>query len=159
MAFELDHTESLRETWIWRKAPQLLMLIGALLLVGGEGADWWWRQSLQHSRCTVVSAKVEGEIVVTPEGRRGRQARGRWVEHSVVEFLVEGVGPRRSVQPFTDFAAGQVRDCWVSRKEVYLYPEVDRLKGRWLRAMETAILLLSGLVWLWRRRSALAQSD
>jgi hypothetical protein len=142
MAFELDHTESLRETWLWRKAPNLVVLGAILWLVGGEAADWYWQQSLRQSRCTVVAANIEGEIRVSPaSGRRfRRRPKGEWVETTTVDFLVDGVGPRRSVQPFTDFVVGQVRDCWISDDEISLYPQVERLGERWSRAITTGIL-------------------
>lgn len=157
MAFELDHTESLRQTWLWRKAPKLVVLAGVLWLVGGELGGWIWERSLSQSRCTVLSATTGGRIEVYQEkrggGRRKDEWKGRWIEETTVEFLVDGVGNRRSVQPFSDFVKGQVRDCWVSDDDVYLNPQVDRSRDRWLNAMTSASLLLLGLVGLWRRRS------
>lgn len=161
MAFELDHTESLRQTWLWRKAPSLVVLGAVLWLIGGETADWLWQQSLRQSRCTVIAAKVEGKIRVSVRSGRRRpnrnRYRGEWVASSTVDFLVDGIGPRRSVQPFTDFEVGQVRDCWVSDDDISMYPEVERLGERWSRAMMAVILFALGCWWLWRRRSALAK--
>lgn len=155
MAFELDHTESLRQTWLWRKAPKLVVLTGVLWLVGGELGGWIWERSLSQSRCTVLSATTRGRIDVYQDRsyQRSWAWKGRWIEETTVEFLVDGVGNRRSIQPFSDFVKGQVRDCWVSDDDVYLNPQVDRLRDRWLNATTTASLLLLGLVWRWQRRS------
>ena len=159
MAFELDHTESLRETWLWRKAPQVVMCAGVLWLLGGEAADWLWQRSLRESRCTVVAAKVEGEIQVSgTSSRRRRRPQGQWVETTTVDFQVDGIGPRRSVQRSTDFKVGDVRHCWVSGDDVYLYPQAELLGERWSRAIMSAVLVVLGLGWLWQRRSAPATS-
>lgn len=137
----------------WRNGPYWLAVIGVLFFLGAEAADAWWEASLNKTRCTVLSAKVGGEIVVSPGTRAvgNRRARGRWVEHTEVVFQVEGGARRRSVQYRNDFQVGQVLDCWLTAGDLYLNPTWERSRSRAGSMSVAAMFIGFGLLWgLWR---------
>lgn len=148
-----------RPNWLWRSAPGLTVIAGVLLLLGGEVLDRRWEDSLRQARCKVLSERTDGRIRTYTEDDDSN-TKAEYVEETTVEFLVDGVGSRRTVRQLVEgggFRVGQVRDCWVAGERVYLYPKVERLRRRWSTISWSAVVALSGLAWLWRQRSQLAR--
>lgn len=148
-----------RPNWLWRSAPSLIVIAAVLLFLAGEVLDRRWEESLRQARCTVVAAKTEGRIRTYTEDDDSK-TKAEYVEETTMEFQVDGAGPQRTVRQLDEgrgFQVGQVRDCSVAGERVYLYPEVERLRRRWSTISWSTVVALSGLVWLWRRRSELAR--
>jgi hypothetical protein len=136
----------------WRNGPIWVAVAGVLFFLGSQAYDAWWEAALTQTRCTVVSAKVGGEIVVSPGTRSSRRrATGRWVEHIEVVFQVEGGARRYSVQNRMDLQAGQVLDCWLTAEDVHLDPTWELSRSRAGAMSVGAMFIGVGFMWwLWR---------
>lgn len=142
-----DLTRAPRPDWL--KATMLLAIAGALVFLGGELLTRRWENSLRQTRCTVLSAKTEGRVGIVFRGRR-HKAEARRDEDTTVEFHVDGVGLRRTVEPGTgsDFPVGLVLDCWVAGEGMYLDPESARFFRRWRTGEWSFTVVLAGILGL-----------